>query len=768
VKQASSPGDLLRNSIDLVPGDRLVIHFLNLKAGKSGAIPALCRNCESQNADFRSLLYNPCVARGGVYLLGLSELPTCPGLFSGSRARDGILSRMRIPGGIVNAQQCETIADLVDRYSIGYLQVTNRANLQIRNLSSAISPEVWQNLQELGLASRCIEVDPIRNIMASPTAGIDRQQLVDTRPLVKAWDNYLQTHPELAELSAKFSVGFDGGESVAIGTFRNDILLTAVESTDSEILLRLHLNGGDTGILIQQSQCILVLASLASVYLEYTKNCPLIERKKPRLRHLLADWGIENYLERVQQNLPFLWQFTSCTVFKNRQDACSTNTEFNCGVGILPAHFQNRQDACSTNSEFNCGVGILPAHFQNRQDGCSTNSEFNCGVGILPAHFQNRQDGCSTNSEFDCGAGILPAHFQNRQDGCSTNSEFNCGVGILPAHFQNRQDACSTNTEFNCGVGILPAHFQNRQDGCSTNSEFDCGVGILPAHFQNRQDGCSINSEFDCGAGILPAHFQNRQDGCSTNSEFDCGAGILPAHSISEKPIEHYQHLGIHPQQQSGFSYIGIALPLGRLKSQQLRDFANLAQNFGTGILRLTPWQNLLISDIPNHRLDELKKSIARLGFHSSATNLDSCLVACVGSTGCASAMTDTQSDALAMVQDLAQKLKIDRPINIHFSGCQKSCAQHNPIDITLVGIQIKQGNQTIAGYDIYAGKTDSPFGRQIFQGVSVEEIADAIAQMLRVYQRFRSPDESLGEFIDRSAIKKLQQLLNPKKQNCK
>jgi ferredoxin-nitrite reductase len=553
-----------------------VIHFLNLKAGKSGAIPALCRNCQSQNADFRSLLYNPCVARGGVCLLGLSELPTCPGLFSGSRARDGILSRMRIPGGILNAQQCEAITDLVDRYSIGYLQVTNRANLQIRNLSSAISPEVWQNLQALGLASHCIEVDPIRNIMASPTAGIDRQQLLDTRPLVKAWDNYLQTHPELAELSAKFSVGFDGGESVAIGAFRNDILLTAVESTDSEIVLRLHLNGGDTGILIQQSQCILVLVALASVYLEYTKNRPLIERKKPRLRHLLADWGIENYLERVQQNLPFLWQLSSCTVFQNRQDACSTNSEFNCGVGILPAH------------------------------------------------------------------------------------------------------------------------------------------------------------------------------------------------SISEKPIKHYQHLGIHTQQQSGFSYIGIALPLGRLKSQQLRDFANLAQNFGRGILRLTPWQNLLISDIPNHRLDELEKSIARLGFHSSATNLDSCLVACVGSTGCASARTDTQNHALAIVQDLAQKLKIDRPINIHFSGCEKSCAQHSPIDITLVGIQISQGNETIAGYDIYAGKTDTPFGRQIFQGVSVAEISSLIEQMLRIYQRFRSPDESFGEFIDRILIEKLQQLLNPKQQNRK
>ncbi|NJK67957.1 MAG: precorrin-3B synthase [Microcoleus sp. SU_5_3] len=501
-------------------------------------------------------------------MLGLSELPTCPGLFCGSRARDGILSRMRIPGGILNVQQCGAIANLVDRYSNGYLQVTNRANLQIRNLNSAISPEVWHNLQKLGLASHCVEIDPIRNIMASPTAGIDRQQLLDTRPLVKAWDNYLQTHPELAELSPKFSVGFEGGESVAIDTFRNDILLTAVQSADSEIVFLLHFNGDSTGIIIKQSECIAVLAALANTYLEYSKNQPRIEEKKPRLRHLLADLGVENYLERVQQNLPFLGQITSCTFLKNRQDTCSTN------------------------------------------------------------------------------------------------------------------------------------------------------------------------------------------------SKFDCGVGILPAHSISEKPIEHYQHLGIHPQQQSGFSYIGIALTLGRLKSQQLRDLANLAQNFGRGILRLTPWQNLLISDIPNHRIYELEKSIAHLGLHSSATNLDSCLVACAGSSGCASAITDTQSDALTMVKDLAQKLKIDRPINIHFSGCQKFCAQHNPIDITLVGIQISQGNKTIAGYDIYAGKTDSPFGRLIFHAVILAEISNSIAQMLRVYQRFRAPDESFGVFIDRLSIYKLQQLL--------
>jgi len=456
---------------------------------------------------------------------------------------------MRIPGGILNAQQCWTIADLADQYSTGCLQVTNRANLQIREVHSSIPPEVWNRLQELGIASRRVEVDPIRNIMASPTAGIDRQQLLDTRPLVKAWDDYLQTHPELSELSPKFSIGLDGGESVSIRDLRNDILLAAGRSAKPCIVFRLHLNS-DTGILIQESQCISVLAALTSAYLEYTKNQPRIDRKKPRLRHLLADWGVESYVERVERNLPFVLQRTL------------------------------------------------------------------------------------------------------------------------------------------------------------------------------------IDS--------------------------------------SAKAIEQSRHLGIHPQRQPDLSYIGTALPLGRLESKQLRNLANLAQNLASGTLRLTPWQNLLISDIPNSQLFEIKQQIADLGLHSSATRLDSCLVACAGSSGCASAATDTQSHALAMARDLGQKLTIDLPINIHFSGCQKSCAQHRPIDITLVGIQIERGHETIEGYDIYAGRKDLPFGRPIFPAVSAAEMPGAIELLLQVYQRFREPLESFGEFVDRRAIDQLQELLSTENRNLK
>jgi len=82
------------------------------------------------------------------------------------------------------------------------------------------------------------------------------------------------------------------------------------------------------------------------------------------------------------------------------------------------------------------------------------------------------------------------------------------------------------------------------------------------------------------------------------------------------------------------------------------------------------------------------------------------------------------------------------------------------------VGIQIERGDETIEGYDIYAGRKDLPFGRPIFPAVSAIEMPDAIERMLRVYQRFREPVESFGEFVDRQAIDQLQELLSSENWN--
>jgi ferredoxin-nitrite reductase len=462
--------------------------------------------------------------------------PTCPGLVYGSSAQDGILSRMRIPGGILSTSQAMAIADLIDQYASGSVQVTNRANLQIRGLTDNINPEVFTHLQELGIGSRLLAVDPIRNIMISPTAGIDPQQLLDTRPMVQALDNYLQVHPELAALSPKFSVGFDGGESVSIANRRNDLTLVAQPSASSNYCFRLYLNEIDTGIVISANY-LSVLAALIQVYLEYCLSQSQITKPKPRLKHLIADWGLETYLTKVESYLQFPWQRI-------------------------------------------------------------------------------------------------------------------------------------------------------------TDS--------------------------------LPQKEQN------------------------------YQHLGIHQQLQLGLSYLGMALPLGRLASWQLRELANLAELYGSGTLRLTPWQNLLMSDLPDFKLPELKQCLAKLGFHSSANRLDSALVACAGSKGCAKAATDTQSHGLALISNLTQRLQLDQPLNIHLSGCEKSCAQHHKSDIALVGSQ-----EMIEAYDLYAGTGDSSFGRQVLQAVSADKIVGLIEQLLRIYQEKRSLNESFRVFINRQNLCQLKQWLN-------
>jgi len=80
-------------------------------------------------------------------------LTACPGLFYNTLAQDGFLCRLRIPGGMINSQQFEAIADISDHYGGGYIDITNRANIQIREIKQEINIQVLEKLQALGLAS---------------------------------------------------------------------------------------------------------------------------------------------------------------------------------------------------------------------------------------------------------------------------------------------------------------------------------------------------------------------------------------------------------------------------------------------------------------------------------------------------------------------------------------------------------------------------------------------------------------------------------------
>jgi ferredoxin-nitrite reductase len=227
----------------------------------------------------------------------------CPSLSNPVAAKDGNLSRLRIPGGILNFAQCQAIANLTDE-----LQITNRTNLQIRN--KEISADTLRELQNLGLAASNLELDSLRNILCSPTAGIDSHALINVLPLVKEWNDFAINQPHFSVLSSKFSVGFDGGESVSIGDRSNDLLLAA-EKVEGEIFLRLYV-GSDRGsspqatkILIKPDRAIETLAALTEVYCKFSKSK---YPSSPRLRELIAEWGVEEYLAQVAKLLPFCFQ----------------------------------------------------------------------------------------------------------------------------------------------------------------------------------------------------------------------------------------------------------------------------------------------------------------------------------------------------------------------------------------------------------------------------------------------------------------------------
>ena len=232
----------------------------------------------------------------------------CPDIYHPAVARDGLLTRLRIPGGVVNLVQWQAIVDLLETAGLSYIQITNRANLQLRGLAQDLEPGLLTELIACGLVAENRAVDGIRNIMASPISGIDAAELIDVRPLIAAWDKYLIEHPELGVLSNKFSVGFDGGGSVSILDRPNDITLLAV--AEHELLLHLAIGArGDApvsvGVRLGVDECVPLLGAIARVYL---RGCEVLGAKL-RLREVIERLGLEGFFA----TMCYVWVFPDLT-----------------------------------------------------------------------------------------------------------------------------------------------------------------------------------------------------------------------------------------------------------------------------------------------------------------------------------------------------------------------------------------------------------------------------------------------------------------------
>ena len=461
------------------------------------------------------------------------------GLFYVAPAQNSYMCRLRLPNGILKHWQLSGLAELADRYAGGYSHVTTRANLQMREIEPRNAVAMVEAIQDLGLCSRGSGADNIRNVTGTPTAGIDPQELIDTRPYAREWHFHILNERTLYGLPRKFNVGFDGAGRIPVLEDTNDIGFQAVEVRDGfgaepGVWFRLALGGitghkdfaRDTGVFVKPSEATQVADAIVRVYIEHGNRT---DRNKARLKYVLDAWGLEKYIAYVEEKL-----------------------------------------------------------------------------------------------------------------------------------------------------------------------------------------GRKLTK--------------------------------VPPEAITPRPaFDRSAHIGVHVQKQAGLNWIGVVLPVARLTTAQMRGLATVAESFGDGDVRLTVWQNLLISGVPDAKVAATDAAIKALGLDTRATSIRAGLVACTGNVGCRFSASDTKRHAEEIAQWCESRVTLDGPVNIHLTGCHHSCAQHYIGDIGLLACKVEDGEEQVEGYHVYVGGAfgaDATLGREIYRDVKARDAPRVVEGMLKGYLAHRAERE--------------------------
>lgn len=468
------------------------------------------------------------------------------GLFHVAPAQNAFMCRLRIPNGILTAHQLAAVADLAEAFAAGHADITTRANLQVREIAPEHAVDVLMALSACGLTSRGAGADNIRNITGNPTAGIDPQELYDTRPLGLALHHHILNHRELYGLPRKFNIAFDGGGTIASLQDTNDIGFTAVRvpegaAVTAGVWFRVALGGitghkdfaRDLGVVVAPADCVTVAHALVRVFIDHGDRT---DRNKARMKYLLDRIGHEKYLE-------------------------------------------------------------------------------------------------------------------------------------LAETFLGRKLA------------------------------------------------------------------------------------RLPLEACAPRPPTHRSaHVGFHAQKQAGKVWCGVYVPAARMTAAQMRGLAAIASRYGRGTIRLTVWQNLLLSDLDANDAEAVRAALSQLGLAADVSPIRAGLVACTGNAGCKFAASDTKRHSLAIAAHVEQSVALDRPVNVHLTGCHHSCAQHYIGDIGLIAAKV--GEEQVEGYHVHVGGgwgEDAAIAREVIRDVHADEAPSVVASLLDAYLAHRrDADEPFHAFARR------------------
>ena len=481
------------------------------------------------------------------------------GLFYVAPAQDSYMCRLRIPNGILKHWQFAGMADLAERLCGPFCHVTTRANLQVREIPPKHTVALIEGIQDLGLCSRGSGADNIRNVTGTPTAGIDPQELIDTREYARQWHYHILNDRSLTGLPRKFNVAFDGAGRIAVLEDTNDIAFAAVEvkdgfGVDPGVWFRLGIGGitghrdfaKETGIIVKPADATQVADAIVRVFIDLGDRT---NRLKARLKYVIDGMGMEKFLVLVEEKL---------------------------------------------------------------------------------------------------------------------------------------------------------------------------------------------------GRALTR----------------------VPPEAIALRPaFDRMAHIGIHAQKQPGLNWIGVVLPVGKLSCDQMRGVARIARDLGDGDIRLTVWQNLLISGVRDENVALATAAIETLGLAVKASHLRAGLIACTGNAGCKFAASDTKRHAAEIGDWCETRVPIETPLNIHLTGCHHSCAQHYISDIGLLAAKVPAGSDddTVEGYHLYAGGgfgPDADIGQEVYRDVKAEDAPKTVEKLLKAYLANRvSAEETFLTFSrrhDGEALRKL------------
>ena len=227
------------------------------------------------------------------------------------------------------------------------------------------------------------------------------------------------------------------------------------------------------------------------------------------------------------------------------------------------------------------------------------------------------------------------------------------------------------------------------------------------------------------------------------------------------EPVKHpIDHVGVQ-RLKNGLNAVGVAPIAGRVSGTILSAVADLAEQAGSQRIRFTPYQKLIILDVPDDKLDELIAGLDALGLPSRPSHWRRNLMACTGIEYCKLSFAETRGRSQALVPELERRLddinaELDVPVTVNINGCPNSCARIQIADIGFKGQMVDDGHGgSVEGFQVHLGGSlglDSGFGRKLRQHkVTSDELGDYIDRVVRNFIKHRDTGESFATWALRA-----------------